>query len=40
MKFPVIVPKSLLSKLFSPVTLAGIRIPLLRKLTTSIEFGK
>ena len=40
MKLPVIVPKSALSKLFSPVTLAGIKVPLFKKLTTSIEFGK
>ena len=40
MKFPFIVPRSQFSKVFSPVTLAGINIPLFKKLTTSIEFGK
>ena len=37
MKLPSIVPKSQFSKVFLPVTLAGIKIPLF-KLTTSTEF--
>ena len=39
-KLPSIVPKSQFSKVFFPVTLAGIKIPLFKKFTTSIEFGK
>jgi len=39
-KLPVIVPRSLFSRLLGLVTFAGIRVPLFKKLTTSIEFGK
>ena len=39
-KFPVIVPSSSFSRLFGLVTFAGIRIPLFKKLTTSIELGR
>jgi len=39
-KFPSIIPKSEFSKVFFPVTLAGINMPLFKKLTTSTEFGK
>jgi hypothetical protein len=34
------VPRSSFSKLFSPVTFAGTKIPLFKKFTTSTEFGK
>ena len=40
LKLPVIVPRSLFSKLLGLVTSAGIRMPLFKKLTTSIELGK
>ena len=36
---PSIVPKSSFSNVFFPVTLAGIKIPLFKKLTTLTEFG-
>jgi len=39
-KLPVIVPRSLFSRLLGLVTSAGIKIPLFKKLTTSTEFGK
>ena len=39
-KLPVIVPRSLFYKLLGLVTSAGISVPLFKKLTTSIEFGK
>ena len=39
-KLPSMVPKSQLSKVFLPVTFAGINIPLFKKLTTSTELGK
>ena len=38
-KLPLIVPNSVFSRLSSPVILASIKIPLFKKLTTSIEFG-
>ena len=40
MKFPSIVPRSSFSNEFSPVTFAGTKIPLFKKLTTSTELGK